>query len=79
MPDAVLFHVNPLNWSSHPSDETPTVIIIPILQIRKLKPRKFHQPRVTQLVSSEDTNRVCVTPESLDLSTEPSCLPDTTF
>lgn len=73
-PEAVLFHLCPLNLSLHQSDEIATMIIIPNLQMRKLKPRKFQQPRVTQLVV-ETLTQVCVTPESPHLPTGPCCFP----
>ena len=73
-PEAVLFHLRPLDLSLHPSDEIATMVTIPILQMRKLKPRKLQQPRVAQLVV-ETLTQVCVTPASPHLPTGPYCFP----
>lgn len=42
IPDAVLFHVHHFSQSSNQSDEITIITVIPILQMRKLKTRKFH-------------------------------------
>ena len=73
-PEVVLFPLYPLKLSLQRSDGIATTIIIPILQMRKLKPRNFQQPRVTQLVV-ETLTLVFVTPESPHLPTGPSCSP----
>ena len=73
-PEVVLFPLYPLKLSLQQSDEIATMIIIPILQMRKLKPRNFQQPRVTQPVV-ETLTLVFVTPESPHLPTGPSCSP----